>query len=178
MSGVGRGNSLAARESAFHPALEQSGNASASVGGALNHRLVVQFAEGRGDTLQGREIRLERGPLARGALGIAAKPAPRVLFPTEEVVASSSPPTQEVRRARLDERDFSPTAGDDDRGRALSATVMDREVGVAVSAVDQQQEVDRSRDVEGGLALDADRVGLQAETAEQAGGVRGDATAL
>ncbi len=90
---------------------------------------------------------------------ILAQPTIEVLFRPEEIVDRSATSLLNVNRVRVDRDQLSLAELDGDPVAAMRAGIFDRKALVSVLvAVDQQQEVDSSPNVEGFFAFDRYRV--------------------
>ncbi|MCZ6544987.1 MAG: hypothetical protein O6913_04675, partial [Chloroflexi bacterium] len=104
-----------------------------------------QLLHPRHDFAQRLEIRPQIGALPARALGVRFDPCSPVLFATEEIVAPSSSATPKIGRRGLDLGDRPRPERETQRLRAGRARIVDCEVAPRQGAVDQQQEIDRSR---------------------------------
>ncbi len=86
-----------------------------------------------------------------------------VLFRPEEVVLPSASASVDVGFRRRDLDEFAPIKDQADAVRAVSARVVDHHPLAAEPAADQQQEVNRSGDVELLAAFQGDRVEVEAQ---------------
>lgn len=101
-----------------------------------------------------------------------------MLLRTEEVIPASGAAAPEIQRLRISGSDLASDEGDAECLGTLGTAIVDGEIGLRIVAVDQQQEVDRSRHVEGRLAFNPDGVRLEPDALMERSEIRRDSSAL
>lgn len=98
-----------------------------------------------------------------------------MLFRPEEVVLPSASTAIDVGFGRNDLDDLTPVEDDVDAVGTVSARIINHHPLIAISAADQQQEINRSGYVELLAALQGDGVEIEAQSLQQTLVARGEA---